>query len=211
MQHCGHVARRVAGCPVGRRVRRLAALAAVLLPVLPAAAQPGGLFTAAGPARAASASRVSPTPPDALTLRQRLVTIDLGQLAPPGDAALRGGAAGAGFPPSGVLTLNLFDDAVFTVLIERTAPTFSGGRSLSGRLAGIEMGTMTLVVNGDVVAGTVRTPEATYRIRPAAGGLHTISQIDPAQLPPLGEPLRRRSDGDLPPVEPERGGPPPQR
>ena len=211
MQHCGHVSRLVAGCPLGRRVRRLVALAAVLLPVLPAAGQPGGLFTAVGPARAASAPRVSRTPPDALTLRQRLVTIDLGQLAPPGDAALRGGAAGALSPPSGVLTLNLFDDALFTVLIERTAPTFSGGRSLSGRLAGIEMGTMTLVVNGDVVAGTVRTPEATYRIRPAAGGLHTISQIDPAQLPPPGEPLRRRSGDDRPPVEPDRGGPPPQR
>ena len=209
MQHCGQVSRQVAGRPLGRRVRWLAALAAVLLPVLPAAGQPGGLFTAVGPARAASAPRVSRTPPEALTLRQRLVTIDLGQLAPPGDAALRGAAAGAGFPPSGVLTLNLFDDAVFTALIERTAPTFSGGRSLSGRLAGIETGTMTLVVNGDVVAGTVRTPEATYRVRPAAGGLHTISQIDPAQLPPLGEPLRRRSGDDLQPVDPILGGPPP--
>ena len=108
--------------------------------------------------------------PDTLTLRRRLVTIDLGQLAPATDAATGRGAAGIGIAPRGVLTLNLFEDAVFTGLVERTAPTFSGGRSLSGRLAGIEMGTMTLVVNGEVVAGTVRTPEATYRIRPGATG-----------------------------------------
>ena len=48
---------------------------------------------------------------------------------------------------------------------------------------------MTLVVNGEVVAGTVRTPEAIYRIRPVGNGLHAVSQIDPSQLPPLGEPI----------------------
>ena len=91
-----------------------------------------------------------------------------------------------------MLRLNLFNDASFTVLVEGTAPTFSGGYSLSGRLAGVEMGTVTLVVNGDVVVGTVRTPETTYRIRPAGGGLHAVSQIDPARLPPPGEPIPRR-------------------
>ena len=211
MQHGGYIWRLAAGCPSGRQVLRLSAVAALLLCALPASGQPGGLFTAAGPARAAAASRVSPTQPDAVTLRQRLVTIDLEQLLPPGDAALPGGAAGAGSPQSGALTLNLFDDAVFTALIARTAPTFSGGQSLSGRLAGIEMGTVTLVVNGDIVAGAVRTPEATYRIRPAGGGLHAISQIDPAQLPPLGEPIPGEWAVDAPPVEPELGVDPPLR
>ena len=31
---------------------------------------------------------------------------------------------------------------------------------------------VALVMNGDVVAGMVRTPEATYRVRPAGDGLH---------------------------------------
>ena len=84
----------------------------------------------------------------------------------------------------GVLTLHLFDDASFTGLVQSMAPTFSGGYSLSGPLAGVEMGTMTLVVNGEVVAGTVRTPEATYRIRPAGGGLHAVSEVDLSRLPP---------------------------
>ena len=87
------------------------------------------------------------------------------------------------------LELNLFDDAVFTGLIERTAATFSGGQVLAGRLVSVEGGTLTLVVNGTVVAGTVRAPEATYRIRSVGNGLHAISQIDPAWLPAPREPI----------------------
>ena len=191
----------------GRRPAVL--LAAVLLAALaPAAAagQPaGGLFTAVAPAGAAVAPDFS-TAADSFTLRRRLVSIDFGQLTPPVDAAAAGASAAA-LAPSGVLRLNLFDDASFTGLVESVAPTFSGGYSLSGPLAGVEMGTVTLVVNGDVVAGTVRTPEATYRIRPAGGGLHAVSEVDLSRLPPLGEPIPRRQElDDLLPLEPERGG-----
>ena len=200
MAHLGRVSSGRSGCAW----RRIAALAVLLLTVWlaqEATGQPGGLFSAVSPTGATV--DVSRTAPDALTLRRRLVTIDLGQLVPVPDAASPAAAAGIEIAPSGVLTLNLFDDAVFTGLVERTAVTFSGGQSLSGRLAGIEMGTMTLVVNGDVVAGTVRTPEATYRIRPAGNGLHTVSQIDPSELPPPGEPIpRRRPGSDAPTAEP---------
>ena len=111
-----------------------------------------------------------------------------------------------------MLTLNLFDDASFTGLVESVAPTFSGGYSLAGPLAGVEMGTMTLVVNGDVVAGTVRTPEATYRIRPAGGGLHAVSEVDLSRLPPLGEPIPRyREEDELRRFEPGPGGLPAPR
>ena len=108
---------------------------------------------------------------------------------------------------SGALTLNLFDDAWFTVFVEGVAPTFSGGYSLSGQLAGVEMGTMTLVVNGEVVAGTVRTPDATFRIRPAGLDLHAVSEIDPARLPPLGEPIPRRAweEEERVPIGPDGG------
>ncbi len=159
-----------------------------------ATGQTAGLFRPVEPATAVAAPG-SEIPSNSLTLRRRLVAIDFGQLTPPVDAAAVGAAGAAG--PSGVLRLNLFDDATFTGLVERTAPTFSGGYSLSGQLASVEMGTVTLVVNGNVVAGTVRTPEATYRIRPAGGGLHAVSQIDPSRLPPLGEPIRQRRESDI--------------
>ena len=198
------------GCGAASGGRRSTALAVALLTALAAGeatGQPGGLFREVAPAAADVGPDFSAAS-DSITLRQRLVAIDFGQLTPPTDAAAAapGGAEAA---PSGVLTLNLFDDASFTGLVESVAPTFSGGYSLSGPLAGVEMGTMTLVVNGEVVAGTVRTPEATYRIRPAGAGLHAVSEIDPARLPPLGEPIPRRAwEDDLLPLEPDRGGPP---
>ena len=89
------------------------------------------------------------------------------------------------------LALNLFDDANFTGVVQETASTFSGGYVLSGRLAGVENGTMTLVVNGNIVAGRVWTPEATYRIAPTDGGFHAIQQVDRERLAPLGDPLPR--------------------
>lgn len=65
---------------------------------------------------------------------------------------------------------------------------------------------MTLVVNGDVVAGTVWTLASTYRIRPAGAGLHAVSEVDPAQLRPLGEPIpRARQEDDLPRIESSAG------
>ena len=197
------------GCGAALVGRCSAALAAALLTALAvgeAAGQPGGLFREVAPAGVVAGPDLSAVS-DSITLRRRLVAIDFGQLTPSADtaAAVPGGAAAAA--PSGVLTLNLFDDASFTGLVQSVAPTFSGGYSLSGPLAGVEMGTMTLVVNGEVVAGTVRTPEATYRIRPAGGRLHAVSEVDLSRLPPLGEPIPRyRDEDDLLPLEPGRGG-----
>ena len=135
-----------------------------------------GLFTPE-PRGARAAARNDPA-----ALRWRDVTIDIGRLAGTPAAMWPSG------PPA--VTLNFFDDVTLTGIVERRTPTFSGGHALSGRLAGVGSGTMTLVVNGNVVAGTVRTPTATYRIRPAGVGRHAVSQIDPSRLLPLDEPLR---------------------
>ena len=196
---------RVAPRGVCRRWAALVGFPVALLAAGEAAGQNEGLFRAVEPTAAVGA-RASSTPLDSLTLRRRLVSINFGQLALP----LKTAAVPAA--PAGVLRLNLFNDASFTVLVEGTAPTFSGGYSLSGRLAGAEMGTVTLVVNDDVVVGTVRTPETTYRIRPAGGGLHAVSQIDPARLPPPGEPIpRRRLEEEGGRFGPARDEPPAQR
>jgi fermentation-respiration switch protein FrsA (DUF1100 family) len=78
--------------------------------------------------------------------------------------------------------LNLFEDVSFTGVVERTAATFSGGYSLSGRLVGEPLGSLTLVVNGETVAGTVRTLDGTYRIRSAGDGLYAISEVEEKPL-----------------------------
>ena len=65
----------------------------------------------------------------------RRVRIDVERLAEV-RAHVRDGTTGS-------LTLNLFDDVVFTATVVRTAPTSSGGYSLTGRLQGVEFGAMT--------------------------------------------------------------------
>ncbi len=131
-------------------------------------------------------------PLDDSTLRSRVVTMDLGQL----DRAQAAVAEPSGQPtqtrdasprtdkpaPGTTLTLNLFDDTVVTGLVEYTEPTFSGGYAVSGRLVDEPLGTLTLVVNGETVAGTVRLLGETYRIRSVGAGQATISEVEE---PPL--------------------------
>ena len=166
-----------------------------------------GLFLEAAAVPGASGNR-RPQAPDSVALRSRLVTIDFAQLASSDVAvAARAGGTSAEAPRSvrpaygELLRLNLFDDTAFTGVVERIEPTFSGGYAISGRLLGVEGGTMTLVVNGDVVAGTIRTLETTYRIRPAGNGLHTVSEVDLSRLPPLGEPILVEPEGRRPAVQ----------
>ena len=141
--------------------------------------QSGGLF-----------SQIEGDPPpstDVETLAGRLVGIDFGQLAQVTKPTISPKRPAAS-KPQRTLVLNLFDDVVFTGIVEHVEPTASG-HALWGRLDGVELGTMTLVVNGSVVVGTVRTPDAVYSIRTAGNGTYVIRQIDESTLPPLGEPL----------------------
>ena len=177
------------------RVTRLRVLAAATVAVLiawaaPAVdAQPGALFTPVNEPPPAG-------PLDDITLRSRVVTIDLGQLdyaqaavaAPPGPPmhtralSARTDKQRAAPAPGTTLTLNLFDDTVVTGIVEWTEPTFSGGYAVSGRLVDEPLGTLTLVVNGERVVGTVQASDGTYRIRSVGAGLSTISEVEE---PPL--------------------------
>ncbi|MCY4529861.1 MAG: leucine-rich repeat domain-containing protein, partial [Chloroflexi bacterium] len=122
-------------------------------------------------------------------LASRLVEIDFGQLgqAMETPAGTKDAVTGEPQPPH-KLILNLFDDVVFTGIVEHVEPTASG-HALWGSLEGVELGTMTLVVTGSIVVGTVRTPYAVYTIRTAGDGTYVIRQIDESSLPPSGEPL----------------------
>ena len=148
-------------------------------------AQPGGLF-----------HELDGNPPPSIgvdTLASRLVGIDFGQLSQVVDAPVSPKDPVTGKPTKPqTLALNLFDDVVFTGIVEHIEPT-SSGHALWGGLEGVELGTMTLVVNGSVVVGTVRTPDAVYTIRTVAGGAYVVRQIDESSLLPLGEPLNGQS------------------
>ena len=186
----------------------LLTLCLTALATVNAAAQADGLFSEAE----STLARRSPewwagaqTDSRPRTLQSRLVRIDLSTL---NAVATRD----TGTPAT--LTLNLFDDTVFLARVERSTPSRSG-YVLTGRLDDVPFGTMALSVNGPVVAGTVRTPAATWRIRSVGAGLHIIRQVDLSTLPPEAEPHvrpvpgRLLPPGDPPPVDPPPGDPPP--
>ena len=134
----------------------------------------------------------SSLPADDLTLRRRVVTMDLEQVqraqavaaasGQPVAAQAAAGSAASVSNPGVPLTLNLFEDVVVTAIVNRTAPTLSGGYAVSGRLVDEPLGSLTLVVNGETVAGTVRRGGETYHIRSAGEGRYAISEVAESPL-----------------------------
>ena len=165
---------------------RQAAAAAVALCAAAGGAQEP-LFSAAeavpssAPEVATSALPIGPP-----SLRQRRVALDTRRLAPQEPDAPNGVALQAAKP----LRLNLFRDASFDAIVERTFP-LAAGHALRGTLAGVPGGRFALAVRGDTVTGTVLTRQAAYVIRPAGGGHHAISQVHRAWFPlDEGQPRR---------------------
>ena len=107
-------------------------------------------------------------------LRKRNVRIDLDRLA-----GIREDIDAQRAAPA--VVLNLLEDVRFRAVFEDATPTL-WGYSLSGRLEGERFGTVTLVVNGDIVAGTVRTLTATYSIRSVGVGVHVVEEVEPPTL-----------------------------
>ena len=137
-----------------------------------------------------------PPSPGVDTLASRFAGIDFGQLAPSLESVSSPlGTDEVGRLAPQTVSLNLFDDVVFTGRIVHMEPTASG-YAFWGDLEGVELGTMTMVVNGEVVVGTVRTPEGVFTIETADSGSYVIREIDESTLPPLAEPLVIPSDSD---------------
>ena len=92
---------------------------------------------------------------DPTQLRARFVFVNHDALPDP--------AGGAQESPRGTsLTLNLFEDASFTAVLDRLE-TRSSGITWAGHIPGIDLSTVTLVTENEVMAGSIVTPEAAYR------------------------------------------------
>lgn len=145
---------------------------------------------------AEAAVGAAPTTPatdfDVLTVRRRVARLDRGLLERARAAAASGTA------PAGLLEVNLFDNAGFTVTDLRTAPT-SAGFSITGNLEGVPFGRFAIVVNGEEIAGEVDTPFADYSIERGADGHVVIREVDRSPLPEGAEPLEARPGPDPPP------------
>lgn len=103
--------------------------------------------------------------------KQRIARLDFTRLEALREAARR--------QQPGQARLNLFEDAEFGWTAVRTATTASG-YALSGPLTGVEDGSATLVVNGDIVVGSAWTPEAAYRIH-TVGRRQIVERVETFQ------------------------------
>jgi len=106
-------------------------------------------------------------------------------------AALAAGFAGDRAP---AFTLNLFEDAAYSVEYERFERNDFGHHSWVGRIVGDPLSTVTLTWKGDVLSGGVQVRDALYRLHGVAGRT-VIEQLDPGSfgeerpplIPPAGE------------------------
>jgi hypothetical protein len=85
------------------------------------------------------------------------------------------------------VVLNLFDDLSATAVLQRTDWRFPKGYALVGGIETEPPGQFVLFKNGKTLAGFIRAPgRGTYRVRPGAGTLHLVEEIDDGALPPCG-------------------------
>lgn len=152
------------------------------------------------------AAREAPLPSERLpghplASQSRVAPVDLQRWT--AARAQVGGGAGATAP------VNLFDE--WDVVFEREEKTASG-YALSGRLAGDPLSAVTLVVNGDAVAGMVNSVEGTWLIRSRGAGGVEIRKSEgefrcgvgsrgaaghvPGVPPPLGKVSANQDSGD---------------
>lgn len=82
--------------------------------------------------------------------------------------------------------LNLLSDVVFVADVERAEVRPNGGLTVAGTLDAQPDGGFILVVEDDVVMGTIRVPTMprVYQLRYRAGGEHLICEMDPDSYPP---------------------------
>ena len=87
------------------------------------------------------------------------------------------------------ILLNLFDDVVYTAILEKKESNLTGGYTWSGHLDGIEHSQVIVIVGGDQVAGNISLPGAFYEVRYTNQGVHLVTQIDQSAYPQEAEPV----------------------
>ena len=116
-------------------------------------------------------------------IRYRFVNVDSRLLAPIREASKNLKAIRR------VLILNLFDDAVYPVVLTQQEVRSSNSSTWSGQIEGIENSQVTLVNESGVVVGNIRLQGRLYEVRYAGEGMHVIYQIDPNAFPKESEPI----------------------
>jgi hypothetical protein len=128
---------------------------------------PGGLFTVSN---AKPADRTHPA-----VVRQRAVTVNLAQVASSPDR----------------LTLNLFDDVCLVARRDASRSDPATG-VWAGTIEGWPDGTVTLVIRGEALVGSVSSPPRSFQIQYYRDGVHLVNQVDASKFPPEMPPTAPR-------------------
>jgi hypothetical protein len=152
-------------------------------PALPTGSpdQPAGDASAATPVAHEEATLFTESPlaarddatGDPTVVRARHVEPDLSLLA--------GAEVGDAVP------INLFEDAIYTAVLDRGEAALPEGYTWIGHLEGVDYSQVILTVGGGQVAGNITLPGAFYQVRYMGDGVHAIYQIDQAAFPPEAE------------------------
>jgi hypothetical protein len=92
------------------------------------------------------------------------------------------------------LQLNLFDDAIFRVVLDRREVRSEASFVWLGHIEGVENSQVTLAVEDGIMAGNIRIRQSFYQVRYIGEGTHVLYQIDPTAFPPDSEPVAAPSD-----------------
>lgn len=87
--------------------------------------------------------------------------------------------ADVGSPP---LTLNMFDDVVYTGVVTKTEKVTANSISRIGELTNVDNGYFYLVTYNDVFMAHVASAEGVYEVTSAGNGIYQVKQIDQSKF-----------------------------
>lgn len=91
--------------------------------------------------------------------------------------------------PGDVLELNLFNDVSFKAVLKKVNKVSPNGFAYVGRLRGIALSSVNLVVEDGLMAANIVFPGGAYQVRYAGNGVHVVYKVDQSAYPPEAEPI----------------------
>ncbi len=125
----------------------------------------------------------NPAETDPTIVRSRFVEVNFDTLT-----GLDSGPGGQ-FIGENTLRLNLFDDVVFTAVLDQLKTNNSGSQTWIGHLEGQEDSEVILVFKDGVLVGNIVPVEGFYQVRYHSDNIHSIRQINQLAFPPEAEPV----------------------
>ena len=87
------------------------------------------------------------------------------------------------------MELNLFNDVSFKAVLKKVNKVSPDGFAYVGRLRGIALSSVNMVVEDGLMAANIVFPGGAYQVRYAGNGVHVVYKVDQSAYPPEAEPI----------------------